>query len=325
MEKFLIPYIKNKFNPKHPFMIQNQLLIKLKTDFGPEESDFALIDDICVNHPQQLKLYRESNPKVLASSDSVIGHILHKPYGYAGDFKIIDRLYTFQASPNFPKWGKYSLQTHGAKAVRNRKQYFKTILDQLSKVNPNAHILNVASGPARDVYEYLTENPNSKFHFTCVDMDDRAIAYAKDLNKLHLSKVTFVKRNVLRFQSDDKFDLVWSAGLFDYFKDRIFVSLLTKFKGLLKPNGEVVVGNFNEDHNPSRNYMEVLGDWFLFHRSTSKLTQLGVEAGYKLNNLHIGREIENVNLFLHMRREGSTKAFYDNYNNLVGNRPYDLG
>lgn len=306
-------------------MILDNLLEVLINNGGPDLHDFEQIDLMCTHYPEQLKLFRESNPKVLASSDSVIGHILHKPYGYAGDFRIIDRLYTFDASPNFPKWGKYSLQTHGARAVRNRKDYFKVILDQLAKINPTARILNVASGPARDIYEYLEENPNCKFQFTCLDMDVRAIEYAKNLNAVHLSKITFIEKNVLRFQSNDKFDLIWSAGLFDYFKDKIFVSLLDRFSGYLKQNGEIVIGNFNEDYNPSRNYMEVLGDWFLYHRSKSKLQQLGVQAGFSLNNIQIGREIENVNLFMHMRNEGSTKAFFDQYNSNLDNAPFDLG
>lgn len=305
-------------------MIRDKLLDKLITDIGPDLNDFERIDQMCTHYPDQLKLFRDSKPKVLESADSIIGHILHKPFGYAGDFQIIDRLYTFDASPNFPKWGKYSLQTHGAKAVRNRKKYFKIILDQLAKHNPNARILNVASGPARDVFEYMEENPKSQLQFTCVEMDPKAIEYAMNLNKNHLPKIEFVQKNVLRFQTTEKYDLIWSAGLFDYFKDKIFVSLLSRFKDYLKPNGEIVVGNFNEDHNPSRNYMEVLGDWFLYHRTSSKLLQLGVESGYGLQNIQIGREEENVNLFMHLRKEGSTKAFFDQYNDLNGNKPFDL-
>jgi len=305
-------------------MILDNLLEVLKNDEGPELHDFERIDMMCTHYPEQLKLFRESNPKVLATSESIIGHILHKPYGYAGDFRIIDRLYTFDASPNFPKWGKYSLQTHGARAVRNRKDYFKVILDQLAEINPHAHILNVASGPARDIYEYLKDNPKSKFQFTCLDMDDRAITYAKNLNAAHLDKISFIEKNIIRFRTEEKFDLIWSAGLFDYFKDKIFVALLNRFSAYLKQNGEIVIGNFNEDYNPSRNYMEVLGDWFLYHRSSCKLQQLGVEAGFTLNNLQIGREIENVNLFMHLRKEGSNKAFFDQYNAQKENIPFDL-
>ncbi len=305
-------------------MIRDKLLDKLITDIGPDLSDFESIDLMCTHYPDQLKLFRDSKPKVLETADSIIGHILHKPYGYAGDFHIIDRLYTFDTSPHFPKWGKYSIQTHGARAVRNRKKYFKIILKQLSDINPKARILNVASGPARDIFEYLEENPKSQLQFTCVDMDKRAIDYAKKLNKNFLSQIEFIDKNILRFQTNEKYDLIWSAGLFDYFKDKIFVSVLSRFKNYLTPNGEIVVGNFNEDHNPSRNYMEVLGDWFLFHRTSNKLIQLGVESGYNLHDIQIGREEENVNLFMHLRKEESNKAFFDQYNSLNGGQPFDL-
>ena len=305
-------------------MIRDKLLDKLITDNGPDLHDFESIDLMCTHYPDQLRLFRASKPKVLETADSIIGHILHKPFGYAGDFHIIDRLYTFDASPHFPKWGKYSLQTHGARAVRNRKKYFKIILDQLAEINPKARVLNVASGPARDIFEYLQENPKSQLQFTCLDMDKRAIAYAKKLNVEFLPQIEFIDRNILRFQTNEKYDLIWSAGLFDYFKDKIFVSVLSKFKNYLNTNGEIVVGNFNEDHNPSRNYMEVLGDWFLFHRTSNKLLQLGVESGYNLHDIQIGREEENVNLFMHLRKEDSTKAFFDQYNSLNGSQSFDL-
>ncbi len=69
--------------------------------------------------------------------------------------------------------------------------------------------------------------------------------------------------------------------LFDYFNDKTFVAILKKMKNWLKPGGEIVVGNFNDNHNPSRNYMEILGEWYLEHRSENTLKQLALKARFE--------------------------------------------
>ena len=110
----------------------------------------------------------------------------------------------------------------------------------------------------------------------------------------------FIHKNIFRFSTDEKFDIVWSAGLFDYFDDKTFVRLIKKFMGWTKPGGEIIIGNFGLQ-NPSRNYMELIGDWFLQHRSEVTLTAMAVEAGIKQENIFIGKEQEGVNLFLHLK------------------------
>ncbi len=97
------------------------------------------------------------------------------------------------------------------------------------------------------------------------------------------------------------FDLIWSAGLFDYFDDKLFAALLRRFRNYLKSGGEIVVGNFNQDHNPSRAYMEILGNWFLHHRTEQQLIDLAQKADFEHWQLSVNREPENVNLFLHIK------------------------
>ncbi len=96
--------------------------------------------------------------------------------------------------------------------------------------------------------------------------------------------------------------MVWSAGLFDYFDDKIFTRLLKKIISWTKPGGEVIIGNFS-NRNPSRNYMELIGDWFLVHRTEEKLIEIARAAGAKTDNISVGKELEGVNLFLHVRVE----------------------
>jgi len=216
-------------------------------------------------------------------------------------------LYFKQRFPNLKQiycsgrdYGGYSNPGSGTQAVRNRKQYFKEkMVEKLAE--KYSEILNVASGPARDLLELYTENPGIEIDTTCIEVDESAIEYAKILNSKFLDKIVFVKSDIFKFQTERKFDLIWSAGLFDYFNDRAFVLLVQKFRKWLKDDGEIIIGNFNEKHNPSRSYMEMFGEWSLNHRSEEDLYRLAAIAGFREEKVHVGRESENVNLFLHLR------------------------
>jgi len=231
-------------------------------------------------------------------------HALSKPYGYAGDFSIIDKIYTNHISDDTKAkiWDIYFHKTAGAKAVRNRKEYFKqTIKDRLQNLD-EIDLLNVASGPARDLKEAYDELENiENLRSTCVDMDQHAIDYATDLNQGYKSQIKFINKNVFKFSTSNKYDLVWSAGLFDYFDEKAFITCLKKFRNFCKPEGEIIIGNFNSDHHPSRDFMEIFGDWQLNHRTKTELQVLALKAGFKEKQIEIGHETENVNLFLHLR------------------------
>jgi SAM-dependent methyltransferase len=215
---------------------------------------------------------------------------------------IIDKIYREQITGDqrFEKWDIFWNNHSAAKAVRNRKDYFiHTMTDRLSS-NSQLRLLNVASGPARDLVELYQNITPGQLSTVCVEADKTAIDYAQNLNKAHASHIRFVHQNIFRFSTEEKFDIIWSAGLFDYFTDKVFLRLLCKFMEWTKPGGEVIIGNFSLQ-NPSRNYMELIGDWYLQHRSEEQLTRFALEAGAKRENIYVGKELEGVNLFLHIK------------------------
>ncbi len=234
--------------------------------------------------------------------NTIQGHGYSKPHGYAGDYEIIDFIYTKKISkiPKYKPWDEYFHLQSAPRAVRNRKEYFK---EQLFKILPNGgSLLNVASGPGRDLFEIYNKNPTYNLITTCVEMDKNAIEYAKKINKNNLFKIDFVNKNIFRFTTDKRFDMIWAAGLFDYFDDKAFILLLKRFREWINEGGEIIIGNFNEDYNPSRLYMEIFGDWYLNHRTDEKLVSLAKLSGFEESKIMVGREPENVNLFLHVRK-----------------------
>lgn len=232
------------------------------------------------------------------------GMALIKKFGYAGDFMMIDKIYTGSTDNNnfFQSWDRYFHNHAAPRAVRNRKDYFKQLILQKLESKNEVKLLNVASGPARDLLELYTEKPEEKkLETVCVEMDHHAIAYAEKLTAAYANDIRFINRNIFKFDTEEKFDVIWSAGLFDYFDNKAFVYVLNKFRNWIGGAGEIIIGNFNEGHNPSREYMELFGNWYLHHRSEKELLALAMEAGFSSSQLSIGNEEENVNLFLHIK------------------------
>jgi extracellular factor (EF) 3-hydroxypalmitic acid methyl ester biosynthesis protein len=247
-----------------------------------------------------LKLMRDSFGHE-SMETTLHGHSLTKPYGYAGDFMIIDKIYRNHITPEkrFEKWDKLWQSNAACQAVRNRKDYFiKTIMNRLGK-DETIDVLNVASGPARDLADLYTRIGKGRVNTVCIEADGRAISYAKELNEANMDEITFIEKNIFKYETDKKHNVIWSAGLFDYFNDSIFVKILKRFVSWTKEGGEVIIGNFGL-YNPSRAFMELFGDWYLLHRSEEHLIGLAMQAGIKRENIRVEQEEEGVNLFLHI-------------------------
>jgi SAM-dependent methyltransferase len=238
------------------------------------------------------------------SADTCQGLSFLKPHGYTGDYEIIDRLYTGYVcpKPHLKKWDKFYQNHEAARAVRNRRAYLKRILLTHLKRKKHMRVLNIGSGPGRDMayfFQNAALNGSRRVRFDCLEQDEQAIEYARNVCRPYLSHIKFIKENILRNTPDGTYDLIWASGIFDYFNDRIFVRILKKLLAALKPGGECVIGNFSVD-NPSKNYMEIF-EWCLHHRSSSNLEALAYQCGIAKERVRIKSERTGVNLFMHIR------------------------
>lgn len=241
--------------------------------------------------------------ELLFDANSLIGHVNLKPYGYAGDYQVIDRMYQKELrDTSQPNWDLFILNQPAAVAVRNRKSYFISLINKILSERKQLELCNIASGPGRDLFEaYRQLSPEKQLNTTCIEMDKNAISHAQALTASYNEFITYINKNIFRFQTTKKYDLIWSAGLFDYFDDKAFVMLLKRFKNWLNPGGMIVIGNFNDDFNPCRGFMELFGGWYLNHRNEKDLLNLAQQAGFNADLTSIGREEENINLFLHIQ------------------------
>jgi hypothetical protein len=283
--------------------VKREFLKYLVDTGGPELENYTMFTNVVDNlSPEHLNSFREVLMPVL-DKNTLIGHGFEKPFGYPGDFSLINNIYFFHINDDekYRKWDVFFQNQPAAIAVRNRKDYFLNHCKKLiCRSNDKIKILILGSGPATDVYEFLSNNPDSNITFDLIDFDQNAIDFSMEKNKRFNGRISYNRINVLRYKPYKMYDLIWSAGLFDYFKDKHFIFLIRKYINCLADDGEFVISNFSTE-NPTRKLMEVLSDWKLNHRSKSDLLNIASAAGIEENKVRIDTEPLGINLFLKIR------------------------
>ena len=296
-------YIENEYASTAKQIYELETIVKKG---GPDKSEYNKLREIAISLKdmsleEELELYEIFKP--ILTIDSIIGHTFLKPYGYAGDYELIDKIYQkrVSADPFLAKWDHYYHDANSATAVRNRKSYFIKQINRCINTRKTSRILNLGSGPCRDVYEYYSSNEGEKIFIDCLDMDKNALDHGAKVCADFIDNITFINKNAFRYKADNKYNLIWSAGLFDYFSDKLFIRLTNRMYQMLHKGGELIIGNFS-DKNPGREEMEVFGKWYLHHRSEKTLINLAIKAGIERHNITISSEYTGVNLFLHIKK-----------------------
>ena len=250
-----------------------------------------------------MDIFRDIIKKAL-NENTLIGHGFVKPYGYPGDFSIINNIYQLYVNPDpkYTNWDRFFQEQAGAHAVRNRKKFFLQCCRSLEESDrKEVNVLILGCGPATDVNEYLAENPESRIIFDLIDYDQTAIDFARSQNEKYNGQIKYFRINVLRYKPYKWYDLIWSSGLFDYFKDKHFIYLLNKYHKHLADGGEYIIGNFSHV-NPTKKLMEVLSDWYLNHRSRFDLIRVAMEVEAEEDKIRVDSEELGVNLFLRIKQ-----------------------
>jgi hypothetical protein len=271
---------------------------------GPELQDYDNFTSI-VNNLEPVKIDDFRNKiKTILNKNTLIGHGFVKPYGYPGDFTLIDKIYSFEINQDlqFKNWDLFFQNQPGANAVRNRKDFFVEYCKNLSQRKENAKVLILGSGPASDVYEFLTSySGGNSINIDLIDFDQNAIDFSMEKNRKFNGQISYNKINALRFNSYKLYDLIWSAGLFDYFKDKHFSFLIRKYINCLTDDGEMVISNFSTK-NPTKRLMEVLSDWYLNLRTESDLFRIASDGYIDKELVSVDKEPLGINLFLKIRK-----------------------
>ena len=241
-----------------------------------------------------------------------------KPLGYAGDYELMNMLYRdHREGPTL--FGRvlnvFSCNLTAARANINRIDFLRDRLAMHLKERPDASIASVGCGPAREIEELILRYPDLEgYRVTLMDVEPLAVQYCEKVLLARIREtgrrvnIHFIRESVRELIRQRRLDtvlapqdVVVSAGLFDYFGDRMFQQLLLRFYSLLKPGGHLYVGNVNTT-NDSRVMMEYMAEWFLHHRSPEDLQTLAATALPSDAAVEVLWEPSAVNLFLHVTR-----------------------
>jgi SAM-dependent methyltransferase len=184
-------------------------------------------------------------------------HSLTKPFGYAGDFSILELVYDKAyhedtASTTGRVLESWALDNVLPTAVRDRKDTLRMMIEkQCLKKNPThtrpMRILSVGSGSARELRELPVECLDL-LEVVMVDSDEKPLEFAKAaLIARGIERApTTITANFLKLKragvdiEKGGFDLVYSFGVIDYLPDTLATRLLTDAARFLKERGTLI-------------------------------------------------------------------------------------
>jgi len=236
-----------------------------------------------------------------------------KPLGYAGDYQILARMaeHVCCDHPLGRLFDDHFLRLAAPRAVRERFHHVAGALAArcLEHSGPAYRVVSVGSGPGIDIELALAALPaarSSEVEVTLLDLDPEALEHASGriLEFVPKTNLSCRRENLYRLTSNASLatelhgvHLIICTGFFDYLRDDVAVDMLRFFWSCLAPGGQMLVGNF-APHNPTRAYMEWIGNWYLTYRRADELRGLGIEAGIPEDRFDIQVEQTGVDLFL---------------------------
>lgn len=214
--------------------------------------------------------------------DPLTNRSFYRPRGYAGDAETLDMIYfpkkaNLQNASNFgKKLFHYTTHTQIAYAIRERINMLAKYIDGVAQSNPDCQVLSVACGHSREIGISRSFKNDSIGRFVGIDQDQASLDFAKtnfsnvnnsSFNKVEVSEIV---KGSLDF---GKFDLIYSAGLYDYLGNRTGQRLTSELYNNLLPNGKLVIFNVVPDYREI-GYFESFLNWSLIGRDREAMLDL---------------------------------------------------
>lgn len=268
-----------------------------------------------VNQLPSSRLWRIAGP--LLEVGSLQLHARTKPRGYAGDYEMLTKICArFQcADPLGAAFDRYFQNQHAPGAVRNRTQFMAEVIvqERRRRGSEDCRVVSVGCGPAIDVrraLEILSPAERHGLRVALFDLDPAALDVARAALEplLPADQISCERENLFRLPHRGRgaerlgpADLLFCTGLFDYLEENDAVAMLAMFWESLTPGGRLTVFNFAPD-NPSRAYMEWIGNWYLLYRDRQQLQRLAERAGLNSGHFSVAAESLGVNLYIDARK-----------------------
>jgi extracellular factor (EF) 3-hydroxypalmitic acid methyl ester biosynthesis protein len=227
----------------------------------------------------------------------------------------------WQGNNTYAKIVNASVLCHDApRAHRNRIEHLMEILEQeiRRRVQEGKRLsaLNVGCGPAVELQRLLEQSELSDYvTVELVDFNAETLEHARreltarcEAND-RAAEMVFTQRSVNDLIKEatgqvdtvpNQFDLVYCAGLFDYFGDPTCECLLELYLSWVRPGGLVVATNVTPSHS-STGFMNLLLEWSLRLRTEAQMKQISPQGGIA----EVFSDETGVNVFLKIRKPHS--------------------
>ena len=270
----------------------------------------AEVKDRDIIRDAQVRFRIKTNP--LLSKSHCIHRVRTWPQGYQGDYKTLESIY--RNTPLSEGIGYYldlcCLDFPLGVAVRNRIEKLEGMLREELQSRTAPSVLNIACGSCREVFELATDIEQSGAKFTCIDLDNDALAFAANrLSFTNISPVTsdqviLRKYNAVRMfdheMNMNEFgmqDIIYSVGLFDYLPTDFLTNLLRALYKMTKPGGKLIASFKDANRYRSQEYHWIF-DWDGFlQRNEEDFRNILFDAGIPSSAITETREDSGVIIF----------------------------
>ncbi len=240
-----------------------------------------------------------------------------KPRGYAGDFEMLSMIVTREICdhPLGAAFDRYFQAQAAPQAVRNRTKLVGDAIAAYVRQHPTGaiRVVSIGSGPAWDLQracDQLSPRQRQQLHLILLDLDPAALADASSRLEPQVpgGRLQPIRENLFRLTQPERSrryldgaDILVCTGLFDYLDDDDAAAMLSRFWQALPAGGRAWVFNF-APHNPSRAYMEWIGNWYLIYRTADQMDRLASRAGIAPHQVQIAAEPSGIDLYWHISK-----------------------
>jgi SAM-dependent methyltransferase len=243
-------------------------LDQLRRDVGPAEWA-RLIDQVIVPHPVRAQLQEEPFTR----------RAFEKPRGYAGDAVMLDFVYRAPHSVTSTPLGaalhQCAVRRPAPQSLLERRAILADAIDAVAARREAPRVLSIACGHLREAQVSDAVQAKAIAEFVALDQDAESLAVVE--NEQQAFNVRVKRASVGRFIKAGNelgtFDLVYSAGLYDYLNEDIAMTVTEAMFRSLRPGGRLIVANFAPTLRDI-GYMEAIMDWRLIYRDEAAVARL---------------------------------------------------
>ena len=227
--------------------------------------------DICQGHSLHKRVLE----------DPFTSRAFEKPRGYAGDAVMLDYIYR----PKQLRVSEFGVALHrattsagAANSIRWRRSHLAARLLDGMEEQKRLRVLSVASGHLRELDIVSAATHKRNVEIVALDQDGDSLEEAlRSYEEFEIRPLKHSISYLFKPINLGPFDLIYSAGLFDYLADRMAISLIQALVIKLRPDGKLILGNYTPATD-GRGYMEGMMDWRLIYRDENDLMRLASAA-----------------------------------------------